>query len=145
MRLAMNRQFITSTIDDHLIGLDITKIREIYNNLDIYEVPLSPDYIRGLVNLRGQIITVFDLRVRLGFKKKEITEQNKLIVLKEESVGFLVDSIGDVIESEEKNLVVPPAYSGQIEEEFLEGILKYDDELLIILSTEKILFFERKD
>ncbi|MFC1770489.1 chemotaxis protein CheW [Candidatus Margulisiibacteriota bacterium] len=136
------RQFITFHIDNHLLGIDILNIREINKNLDICPVPLSPDYIRGLLNLRGQIMTVFDLGKRLGFESRKITVESKNIILKDEDVALLVDCIRDVIQISEEHVVLPPAGAGEIEEEFVEGIIKLKKELLVIVSADKILNYK---
>jgi purine-binding chemotaxis protein CheW len=133
------KQFVTFRIDGHLIGINIRNVREINRNMDLSPIPLAPDYIRGLINLRGQIVTVFDLGKRLGFDNRTITPATNNIILKEDPVGLLVDSIGDVVQATKDTIVLPPASVGQIEEEFIEGVVKLEKELLVILSSQKIL------
>ncbi|MFH1138507.1 MAG: chemotaxis protein CheW [Pseudomonadota bacterium] len=133
------RQFVTFRIDDHLLGIDVLGVREINRALEITPVPRSPAYVRGLVNLRGQIVTVFDLGVRLGFEPRLISETTHNVILKSEVVGLMVDAIGDVAQTDEEDVEPPPANVGGIEGEFIEGVVKLERELLVILSAEKLL------
>ena len=133
------RQFVTFRIDDHLLGIDVLGVREINRALDITPVPKAPEYVRGLVNLRGQIVTVFDLGVRLGFGPRKITENTHNVILKSDVVGLMVDAIGDVAITEDDEVEPPPANVGAIEGEFIEGVVKLENELLVILSAEKLL------
>ncbi len=133
------KQFITFRIDGHLTGIDVLRVREINQILDITPVPKAPAYVRGLINLHGQTLTIFDLRIRLGLPPREITEESHNIVLKHPPVGLLVDSIGNIVECDELEVEQCPANADSIEEKFIEGVLKLEDELLVILSAGKLL------
>lgn len=133
------KQFVTFRIDDDLLGIDVLMVREINRVLDITPVPKSRDYVRGLVNLRGQTVTIFDLGVRLGLSPRIITPESHNVVLKNDPVGLLVDSIGNMVQCAEPEVELPPANVGSIEGKFIEGVLKLSHELLVILNTRKIL------
>jgi purine-binding chemotaxis protein CheW len=135
-------QFITFRIDDFLAGIDILKVREINRLVDITPVPHAPEYIRGLINLRGQTVTVFDLGIRLGLAPRIITEETHNIILKRDAVGLLVDSIGDVVEAKSDEIKTPPANLGGITREFIENVVSFEKELMIVLSSEKILEYQ---
>ena len=132
-------QFVTFRIDDLLFGIDVLKVREINRVLEITDVQHSPPHIRGLVNLRGQVVTIFDMGVRLGLKKRVISEDSHNIVLKREPVGLLVDAIGDVVQTDQDSIEQPPANVSGIESDFMAGVVRQNNELILILSTEKIL------
>ncbi|KPA10539.1 Chemotaxis protein cheW [Candidatus Magnetomorum sp. HK-1] len=132
-------QFVTFKIDDLLFGIDVLKVREINRVLEITEVQHSPAHIRGLVNLRGQVVTIFDMGIRLGLKQRSISEESHNIVLKREPVGLLVDAIGDVVQTDEDSIEQPPANASGIESDFMAGVVRQNDELILILSTDKIL------
>ncbi len=132
-------QFITFRIDNNLIGINILNIREINRVLEITPVQQAPEYVRGLVNLRGQAVTVFDLGVRLGMAPREITSETQNIIFKNKDVGILVDSISDVIEARTDEIEPRPANISGIKKKFIKGVIKLDDELMIILSHKKIL------
>ncbi|MCP4690549.1 MAG: chemotaxis protein CheW [Desulfobacterales bacterium] len=135
-------QFVTFKINDNLLGIDILKVREINRILDITPVQHAPDYIRGLINLRGRTVTVFDLGVRLGLDRRVITEASHNVVLKHEMVGLLVDEIGHVAQAEEKEIELSPANVGGVEEMFISGVVKLDKELLALLSVDKLLEYK---
>jgi len=137
-----SRQFVTFGIDDYLLGIDILKVREINRVLDITLVQHARTYVRGLINLRGQTVTVFDLGRRLGLALREIAEESHNIILKNDAVGLLVDSIGDVVVAQDDEIEQPPANVGGIEGKFIEGIVKLEKDLLVILSAEKILEYK---
>jgi purine-binding chemotaxis protein CheW len=133
------KQFVTFRIDDDLLGIDVLMVREINRVLDITPVPKAPDYVRGLVNLRGQTVVIFDLGVRLGLSPRIITEESHNVVLKKDLVGLLVDSIGNMVQCGALEVELPPANVGSIEGKFIEGVLKLSHDLLVILNTRKIL------
>lgn len=135
-------QFITFNIDRNLVGINIKDVREINRILDLTPVQHAPEYVKGLVNLRGNTVTVFDLGKRLGLKGHEITEESHNIILKKDTVGLLVDNIGDVIEAEEEDIESPPANMGGVDGKFVEGVLKLKEDILLILSAEYLLKYE---
>ncbi|HHC25001.1 MAG TPA: chemotaxis protein CheW [Desulfobacterales bacterium] len=137
-----SRQFVTFGIDDYLLGIDILKVREINRVLDITPVQHARTYVRGLINLRGQTVTVFDLGRRLGLALRKIAEESHNIILKNDAVGLLVDSIRDVVVAQDDEIEQPPANVGGIEGKFIEGIVKLEKDLLVILSAEKILEYK---
>ena len=141
-----------------MFGLDIVLIREINRILDITPVPHSRTHIRGLINLRGQIVTILDLGVRLGLSRRDVTEESHNIILKTSSelaatkhsngqhlvtstdlVGFLVDAIGDVVEADEATIEPPSANVSEGEGRFLSGVIKTDSGLLVLLDLQEIL------
>lgn len=133
------KQFVTFRIEGDLLGIDVLRAREINRVLDITPVPKAPAYVRGLVNLRGQTLTVFDLGIRLGLPPREITEESHNVVLKHHPVGLLVDSIGNIVQCDELDVEQCQANADCLGGKFIEGVLKLEDELLIILHTEKLL------
>jgi purine-binding chemotaxis protein CheW len=133
------RQFVTFRIDGALLGIDVLMIREINRVLDVTWVPHAPVYVRGLVNLRGQTVTVFDLGIRLGLNSRGITDESHNIILKYDLVGLIVDSIGDVVQCDESDIEAPPANVGNLGGRFIEGVIKLEGELLVTLSAAKIL------
>ncbi len=133
------KQFVTFRVNGFLLGIDILMIREINQILDITDVPHAPPHVLGLVNLRGQTITVFDLGVRLGLGSRILTDDSHNVIFKYDAVGLLVDNIGDVARVDEEEIEPPPANTGGIGTEYIEGVVKLENELLLVLSTKKIL------
>ena len=155
-------QYSTFRLGDRLFGLDLMMIREINRILDITPVPHAKNHIRGLINLRGQIVTILDLGVRLGLDRQEIIETSHNIILKTSAelasvrqdgkgvqyvtstdlVGFLVDAIGDVVEADESTIEPPSANVSEAEGGFLSGVIKTDAGLLVLLDINEILHGE---
>lgn len=154
-------QYATFRLGDRLFGLDLMVIREINRTLDITRVPQAAEHIRGLINLRGQIVTILDLGVRLGLPRQEILEASHNIILKTNAelaslrsegarpqstandlVGFLVDAIGDVVEAGEAALEPPSANVSEAEARYLSGVIKTDAGLLVLLDLHAVLHGE---
>ncbi|MDD5673019.1 MAG: chemotaxis protein CheW, partial [Chitinivibrionales bacterium] len=148
------QQFTSFYVGENLFGIDIRLIREINRNTEITPVDSAPDFIRGLLNLRGQIVTVIDVGIRMGLRlNPEKIDTSRVIVLKtsgelaarrgdndpvEETsrdlVALYVDKIGDMVTFEAKEIEAPPANIGQIQGKFIGGIAKLEKELLIIIK-----------
>jgi purine-binding chemotaxis protein CheW len=160
-------QYSTFRLGDRLFGLDLMLIREINRILDITPVPHARGHIRGLINLRGQIVTILDLGVRLGLERQEVADSSHNVILKTHAdlaaahregggahaaggaqagaasndlVGFLVDAIGDVVEADENSIEPPSANVSEAEGRFLSGVIKTDSGLLVLLDLHEVLF-----
>jgi purine-binding chemotaxis protein CheW len=133
------RQFVSFRLAGRLLGLDIRQVREINRALDITPVQHAKPHVRGLLNLRGQIVTVFDLGERLGLGPQEITADTHNVVLKGDDVALLVDAVGESVEVAQGQIESPPANLGGIANGFIQEVVKMHDGLLVVLSVEKIL------
>jgi len=125
-----------------LCGMDILKIQEINKLLDMTPVPQAPDYVRGILNLRGQIVTVIDLCRKLGLAEIAVNkEENRNIIVNSgnEYVGLLVERISDVVRAEWDEVQPPPANIGGIRGKYFEGVYKTDTSLIGILNAEAVL------
>jgi purine-binding chemotaxis protein CheW len=149
-----SRSFATFVLNEQLYGIEILLIREINRQLEMTPVPHAANYIRGLLNLRGQIVTILDLNKRLGFEDTMLSERSHNIILKTDQelqsinkelvtapdkVGFLVDDIQDVLIVSEEEIELPPANMGKVDGQFLSGVIKQSSKLVAILSVEKLL------
>lgn len=152
-------QFVTCRIGEQLYGVDITLVREINNVLDITALPKEKDYIRGLINLRGQIVTILDMRVRLGMEPRGHSEDTHNIIIKgrgelnsvcreslrasmkdiPDPAGLLVDGIGDVVDAEEHELEPSPANLDSAHAGMLMGVVKKENALIAILDVARVL------
>ncbi len=144
-------QFATFRVGDRLYGLDILGVREIIRVFTITPVPRAEAHIRGLINLRGQIVTILDLSVRLGHEPLPVKDSSHIVILKQganaaqsnghtqDLMGLLVDAIGDVVEAEAALAEAPPANLTDAEEHFLSGVLKTDAGLLVLLNLQELL------
>jgi purine-binding chemotaxis protein CheW len=134
-------QLATFFLGDELFGVDALRVQEIMTYQEITDVPLAPDYVRGLINLRGQIVTVIDLRRRLGFEKleNETTGMNLIVNSDEGLMSLLVDKIGNVLDVHADHLKPPPGTIRGIAVQYIQAVYQLEDELLIVLDLESIL------
>ncbi len=160
------REYTTFFLDDQLFAVDILCVREINHSLDITPVQRSPHYIRGLSNLRGQVITIFDLSDKMGrgalepgddtfnlvLKTNEelapiADRENRddLITVNKDTVSLLVGPIGDVIAVNESDIVPTPANSSMTDGQFLAGVLRHNDHLINVINVSKVLAFNEGD
>ena len=126
-----------------LCGMDILKIQEINKLLDMTPVPQAPEYVRGILNLRGQIVTVIDLCKKLGLPEIQVNrEVNRNIIVNSENeyVGLLVERISDVVRAEWEEVQPPPANIGGVQGRYFEGVYKTDSSLIGILNAEEVLW-----
>jgi purine-binding chemotaxis protein CheW len=134
-------QLVSFKIGEEEFGVDILSVQEINRMSQITKVPNTPDFIEGVINLRGRIIPVLDLRVKLGLMKLEHNKNTRIVVveLKEQTVGFIVDEVSEVLRIPKNITEAPPAMIGGIDSEYITSIGKLEDRLLILLDLEKIL------
>ena len=135
------REFATCYLNDLLIGIDIRQVQEINRHLEITEVPHSPDYVRGVVNLRGRVVTVLDLRTILGLEPTRITDQTRNIIVQAdvEHVGLLADRIADVVLANDENIELPPANVNSIDSRFFQGVHQLDNDLMVVLDVNEVV------
>ena len=161
----MMKQFVTFRLDEQLFGVDVLLVREINQQMDLTQVQQAPDYVRGLINLRGHIVTILDLGIRLGIAPRQIDQQSHNVVLKRDdelvsvrsqgdrevlktgpdAAGLLVDAVGDVVAVPESEVEPPPASIGEVSGRFLSGVVKLEGDLLVLLNVENVLEVARRD
>jgi purine-binding chemotaxis protein CheW len=133
------KQFSTFFIIDRLYGIDVMKVQEITKALPMARVPLAPVYVKGLINLRGQISTAICLRELFKIPQKENKElMNVVCRINELLVSFLVDSIGDVLELEDKDFEAVPDTMPTSIKTFIKGVYKVPGNLLSIIDVEQV-------
>ena len=134
-------QFATFYVGDILLGVDIRQVQEINRQLDVTEVPQSPDHIRGVINLRGEVTTVADLRKILGLPPGEITRdgRNLIVTSQGESIGFLVDRISDILTLRGDQISPPPSNVDGVAGRFFSGVHTMESEIVVILDIEETL------
>lgn len=140
-------QISTFYIGDVLYGIDINKVQEINKLADLTVVPLSPAFVRGVLNLRGRIVTVIDLGYKLRKQRTEATPDTKNIIVesKGEYLGLMVDRIWDVVQAQDDAISPPPANIGGVQGKLFRGVIQRDRELVGILDIERILADESAD
>lgn len=126
-------------------GIELTQLKEILKAKNIERIPKSPDYLMGILNLRSTLITVFDLKKRLGFASCDITKDSRIIIVEHEkrSIGFLVDKVNEIMKLEKRSIVDPPVGINNIKREFIKGVGKTRNMEIILPDLTKILVFDK--
>lgn len=139
--LGAETQLIVFRLGNEEYGVDIQQVREIIKITDITNVPKAPDFIEGVINMRGQIIPIMDLKKRLELQKTEKGEDTRIIITEvgENVVGMIVDSVSEVNRLPEKDIDPTPNISTDVDADFINGVGKIEDRLLILLDLGKIL------
>lgn len=139
--MSETRLCCTFTVADQWFGLDVTHVQELIRGHRVTRVPMAPAVIRGLMNLRGQIVTVVDLRLRLGVPDRALDEDAMNVVVSSQCgpASLLVDSIGDVIELESALEESPPDTIPSPVRDLLAGVYQRDDHLLLMLDLDRVL------
>jgi len=135
-------QLVSFNIGDEEFGVDILKVQEINRTVQVTKVPNAPEYVDGVINLRGKIIPIVDLRRRFGMPRKEHDKNTRIIVVELNGgriVGFVVDTVREVLRIQRSVTEPPPAIIAGIDADYITAVGKLEDRLLILLDLEKIL------
>lgn len=134
-------ELATFYVGEALCGINILNIQEINKQFDFTTVPQSDEFVMGVLNLRGRIVTILDLGKKLGLSpvKKQKNNRNIIVNFYDEQIGLLVDSISDVIVADSDDLDPPPANLGGIQGSYFQNVVKTDRTLIGILDIEKVL------
>lgn len=133
-------QLVTFKLGNEEYGIDILKVQEINRMTEITTMPKSAFYVEGVINLRGKVIPVVNLRKRFGLEMKELDSQSRIIVVDAGStIGLIVDSVSEVIRIPSDTIEPPPPITGGIGSEYVRGIVKLKDRLIILLDIDRLL------
>ncbi len=136
-----------SLLNDVEYGVDILSIHEILKMPEITRLPNAPSYIKGVVNLRGKIIPVVNVRGRFGLPESKVTDLTRIIVvgINEKLIGLLVDAVYQVVRIPKRNVDLPSELIEGVSAEFIEGVGRLKDRLIVILRLENMLFTNEKE
>jgi purine-binding chemotaxis protein CheW len=139
--MADAKQLCTFTVGGRSFGIDVARVQEVIRFQPMTRVPLAPPVVRGLINLRGQIVTAVDLRRRLGLEDRPagVLPMNVVVRTDDTMVSLLVDEIGDVIEAPDEGMERPPDTLEGPARELVRGVLKLRDRLLLVLDTDRAI------
>lgn len=141
---ATDQKLLTFSLGEEGYGLSILKVKEIIGMLDITPVPRTPEFIKGVINLRGKIIPIMDLRVKFGMSEQQYDERTCIIVVEidfkgvQKLIGVVVDMVSEVVTVSEEQIEPPPEYGRNHEHNFILGIGKIKDRVVIILDIEEV-------
>ncbi len=134
-------EFSTFYVGGAICGINILNIQEINKHFEITQVPQSSDYVKGILNLRGRIVTIIDLGKKLGLAPVSSSKDNRNIIVnsEDEHIGLLVDAISDVVITQKEDIEPAPANIGGVKGKFFQGVLKTKDKLIGLLDIDEVL------
>jgi purine-binding chemotaxis protein CheW len=139
-------QLVTFSIDGEEFGVEILKVQEIIRMMDITRVPRAPRFVEGVINLRGKVIPIVDLRKRFGLEPRKRDKDTRIIVIEISSmiVGFIVDSVSEVLRIPASTIEPSPPVVSSLDSEYISGVGKLEDRLLILLDLDRLLSSEEQ-
>lgn len=134
-------QLVSFRLAQEEYGIEITRVREIILMGEITRIPQTPPYVKGLINLRSTVIPIVDLRLRFGLEEDELTDESRIVVVNvgTKTIGIIVDAVSEVLRVSKEQIAPPPPTVAGLGREYLTGLVKLDDRLLILLDIDKIL------
>lgn len=143
--------YLTFKLEEEFFSANVSRVLEILELVKITKVPKAPDFMRGVINLRGEVLPVIDTRLKFGLSKTEETNDTCIVVVEIEmdddsmKAGILVDSVEEVLEIEPEEILPPPSIGNQYTSEFIKGMAKTDDQFIMILDVDKIMTAKEMD
>lgn len=139
-----SQQYVTFSLGEELFGVEVTRTREILSLTPVTKVPQTPDYLMGVINLRGQVVPVVDMRLKLGLRAGTETEDTCIIVVDVQvdgeviTVGALADAVREVMDIRSDQIEPPPRLGTRLKTEFINGMGKIDEQFVILLNIDRI-------
>ncbi|WXL26789.1 chemotaxis protein CheW [Ectopseudomonas mendocina] len=138
-------QYLTMMLGQERFALSIEQVREIIEFNGLTEIPLMPDFLRGVINLRGAVVPVLDLSLRLGRERMVVARRTCIViveVMQEEQlqlIGVMVDAVNDVLEVRPDQLEHKPSFGAKVRSDFIAGILRHDEQFIVVLDAARVL------
>ena len=138
-------QWVTFALTDEIYGIDVMSVQEVLRGVEITPVPGTPDYVLGIINLRGKVVTVLDTRQRFGLPSREMDDNSRVIVMEigEDIIGILVDSVAEVVYLRQSEIDVAPNVGNRESSRYIKGVYSSDGELLILVDLKELLTDEK--
>ncbi|MFP4330439.1 MAG: chemotaxis protein CheW [Spirochaetaceae bacterium] len=138
------RQYLTFTLDEEQYAAEVARVREVLELMQVTRLPRMPEYMKGVINIRGSVVPVVDLRQKFGMSEVAETVDTSIIVMdvgrgeEQMTVGCLADSVEEVIDIAPESVEPAPSFGTKVETEFIDGIAKRDDAFIIILDINRV-------
>mgnify|MGYP003588160799 CR=1 FL=1 len=134
-------QWVTFQLDRETYGINVMQVQEVLRYTEIAPVPGAPDYVLGIINLRGNVVTVIDTRQRFGLEPAEVSDNSRIVIIEAEKqvVGIMVDSVAEVVYLRASEIDVAPSVGTEESAKFIQGVSNRDGELLILVDLNKLL------
>lgn len=140
-------QWVTFRLEEETYGINVMQVQEVLRYSEIAPVPGAPDYVLGIINLRGNVVTVIDTRTRFGLPTTEVTDNTRVVIIEAEKqvIGILVDSVAEVVYLKKSEIDSAPNVGTEESAKFIQGVSNRDGELLILVDLNKLLNDEEWD
>lgn len=134
-------QWVTFRLDNETYGINVMQVQEVLRHTEIAPVPGAPSYVLGIINLRGNVVTVIDTRQRFGLESALVNEQTRIVIIEAERqvVGILVDSVAEVVYLRQSEIETAPNIGTDESAKFIQGVCNKNDELLILVDLDKMM------
>ncbi|MCJ8312205.1 MAG: chemotaxis protein CheW [Saccharospirillaceae bacterium] len=134
-------QWVTFRLDNETYGINVMQVQEVLRYTEIAPVPGAPSYVMGIINLRGNVVTVIDTRERFGLPSQELSDNTRIVIIEtdEQVVGILVDAVAEVVYLRQSEIEMAPNVGNDESAKFIQGVCHKNDELLILVELEKLL------
>jgi len=134
-------QWVTFRLEDETYGINVMQVQEVLRYTEIAPVPGAPSYVLGIINLRGNVVTVIDTRLRFGLTAADTTDNTRIVVIEAENqvVGILVDAVAEVVYLSQSEIETTPNVGNDESAKFIQGVCHKNDQLLILVDLEKLL------
>lgn len=134
-------QWVTFKLENETYGVNVMQVQEVLRYTEIAPVPGAPDYVLGIINLRGNVVTVIDTRLKFGLMPAEVTDSSRIIIIEAEKqvVGILVDSVAEVVYLKASEIDDAPSVGTEESARFIQGVSNRKDDLLILVDLNKLL------
>lgn len=135
------REYLTFTLGSEEYGIDILKVQEIRRHEKVTHIVNAPQFIRGVINLRGVIVPIVDMRLKFNLGQADFTPLTVVVILNvaDRVVGAIVDSVSDVVQLANDSIKPPPQFSSGLAVEFIEGLASIDDRMVIVMDIERLM------
>lgn len=140
-------QWVTFNLGNETYGINVMQVQEILRYSEVAPVPGSPMYVLGIINLRGNVVTVIDTRIRFGLESAEVTDNTRVVIIEIEKqvIGIMVDSASEVVYLKASDIDIAPNVGNDESSRFIQGVSNRDGELLILVDLNKLLSDEEWD
>ena len=134
-------QWVTFQLENETYGINVMQVQEVLRYTEIAPVPGAPEYVLGIINLRGNVVTVIDTRSRFGLPSGDVSENSRIVIIEAEKqvIGIMVDSVAEVVYLRSSEIDAAPAVGTEESAKFIEGVSNRDGQLLILVDLNKLL------
>ena len=137
-------QWVTFQLENETYGINVMQVQEVLRYTEIAPVPGAPEYVLGIINLRGNVVTVIDTRSRFGLPSGDVSENSRIVIIEAEKqvIGIMVDSVAEVVYLRSSEIDAAPAVGTEESAKFIQGVSNRDGQLLILVDLNKLLSYE---